>query len=313
MHIPDGFLDAKTLATTAGLSAGGIAAALRRVARERAERRAPLIGLTAAFIFAAQMLNFPVAGGTSGHLIGGVLAAVLVGPAAAVLVLTSVLMLQCFVFNDGGVLALGANLFNMAILSPAVGWIVYRALHRREGIRGMILGASFAAWCSVVTAALACSGELAFSGTVAAHVALPAMAGVHMVIGLGEAAITALVLSAIARTRPDVLTGDPRATSAGRTFLVQGALVAVGLAVFLSPFASALPDGLEWAAGRLGFQHRGASAPAPAPLPDYRVPGLASSMGGTMIAGGVGIVLAFALSWLLARALTHGPAAPAKK
>ena len=312
MHIPDGFLDAKTLATTAGLSAGGIAAALRKVARERAERRAPLIGLTAAFIFAAQMLNFPVAGGTSGHLIGGVLAAVLVGPAAAVLVLTSVLVLQCFVFNDGGVLALGANLFNMAILSPAVGWIVYRALHRRESLRGMILGASFAAWCSVVTAALACSGELAFSGTVAAHVALPAMAGVHMVIGLGEAAITALVLSAIARTRPDILSGDPRATSAGRSFLVQGALVVAGLAVFLSPFASALPDGLEWVAGRLGFQHRGASA-VPAPLANYSVPGLASSMGGTMIAGGVGIVLAFGLSWLLARALTRGPAAPAKK
>lgn len=271
-----------------------------------------MIGLTAAFIFAAQMLNFPVAAGTSGHLVGGVLAAVLVGPAAAVVVMTSVLALQCFMFNDGGVLAFGANVFNMAILAPAVGWLVYRTLHRREGTRGMLLGAAFAAWCSVVVAALACSGELALSGTVAANLALPAMTGIHMLIGLGEAAITALVLAAIAKTRPDILRGERKAAS-GRLFLVQGALVAAGLAVFLSPFASAFPDGLEWVAHRLGFEHQAAASALPAPMPDYAVPGLASSVGGTMIAGLAGTVLAFGLSWLLARALTRGQTAPAKK
>jgi cobalt/nickel transport system permease protein len=307
VHIPDGFLDAKTLATTAGLSAGGVATALRQVARDGTARRAPLIGLTAAFIFAAQMLNFPVAAGTSGHLVGGVLAAVLVGPAAAVVVMTSVLTLQCFMFNDGGVLALGANVFNMAVLAPAVGWVVYRAIHRSESTRGMILGAAFAAWCSVVVAAIACSGELVLSGTVAASLALPAMSGIHMLIGLGEAAITALVLAAIARTRPDILRGDATPAPAGRLFLLQGAIVTAGLAVFLSPFASEFPDGLEWVAGRLGFGRRAVAAP------DYNVPGLASSMGGTMIAGLTGTALALGLSWLLARALTRGSPAPAKK
>jgi cobalt/nickel transport system permease protein len=312
IHIPDGFLDAKTLAATAGLSAGGVATALRQVTREGAARRAPLIGLTAAFLFAAQMLNFPVAGGTSGHLVGAALAVVLVGPAAAVVVMTSVLVLQCFIFNDGGVLALGANVFNMAILAPVVGWLVLRAVHRRGDTRGMLLGAAFAAWCSVVAAALACSGELAFSGTVAPAVVLPAMTGIHMVIGLGEAVITALVLAAVARTRPDLLAGDP-APAAGRLFVIQGLLVAAGLAVFLSPFASAWPDGLEWVAGRLGFEGKAAAPALPAPMPDYSVPALASSVGGTMIAGLAGTVLAFGFSWLLARALARAPAAPAKK
>ncbi|MFN8178865.1 MAG: energy-coupling factor ABC transporter permease [bacterium] len=313
MHIPDGFLDAKTLATTAALSTGGVATALRQVAREGAARRAPLIGLTGAFVFAAQMLNFPVAAGTSGHLVGGVLAAVLVGPGAAVIVMTSVLALQCFMFNDGGVLALGANVFNMAVVAPGVGWIVYRAVHRGGGTRGMLFGAAFASWCSVVLAAVACSGELAFSGTVPARLVLPAMTGVHVLIGLGEAAITALVLAAIAHTRPDLLRADAAAAPTGRLFVIQGVIVAAGLAVFLSPFASAFPDGLECVAGRLGFVHREAGALLPAPMPGYAVPGLASSIGGTMIAGLAGTALAFGLSWLLARALTRGEATPVKK
>lgn len=312
MHIPDGFLDAKTVAATTAVSAGGVATALRHVARESAVRRAPLIGLTGAFLFAAQMLNFPVAGGTSGHLVGGVLAAVLLGPAAAVVVMTSVITLQCLLFNDGGILALGANVFNMGLVAPVLGWLVYRAVARGGDLRRTLLGAGFASWVAVVAAAVACSGELALSGTVPARLVLPAMAGVHMLIGLGEAAIVALTLAAIAATRPDLLRDEISAAPPGRGFVALGGLVAVGLAVFLSPFASSFPDGLEWAAARLGFGAHAAASSFPAPLPDYSVPGLPSSVGGTMIAGLVGTALAFLLSWLLARALSRHPSTARK-
>src|SRR5512143_477384 len=128
MHIPDGFLDAKTAIATGGLALAGLGVALRQARLSLPPRRVPLLGLSAAFIFAAQMLNFPVAGGTSGHLIGGVLAAVLLGPSAAVLVLTCVLVVQCLMFADGGLLALGANVFNMGLASVVGGYLVYRLL-----------------------------------------------------------------------------------------------------------------------------------------------------------------------------------------
>jgi cobalt/nickel transport system permease protein len=312
MHIPDGFLDARTITGTAALSAGGLATALRALRRSGVGRQAPLLGLTGAFIFAAQMLNFPVAAGTSGHLIGGVLAAVLLGPAAAVVVMTSVVVLQCLLFNDGGLLALGANLFNMAIVAPVAGWAVFRVVAGRGGLRRVLLGAAFASWCSVVLAAVVCAGELALSGTVPARLVLPAMTGVHVLIGLGEAVIVALVLAAIARTSPELLRLDV-APVPRRPFLVLGTVIALGLAAFLSPFASSLPDGLEWVAQRLGFAPHVAAPAVTGPLSDYTVPGLASSVGGTMIAGIAGTVLAFALSWLLARALARRDTVPAGK
>lgn len=314
MHIPDGFLDAKTLAVTAVLSIAGLGLALRRAGRGPAARRAPLIGLTAAFVFASQMINFPVAAGTSGHLVGAVLAAVLVGPEAAVVVMVSVLVLQCFMFNDGGVLALGANAFNMAVVAPTAGWLVYRGVRRVAGggLRGTLLAATFAAWCSVVAASLACAGELAWSGTVAAKLVLPAMGGIHMIIGLGEAAITALVLAAVARARPELLAEQPGATPVPRGFLAQGLVATLGLALFLSPFASGLPDGLEKVAQKLGFEARAASGPWAAPLPDYAVPGLGSAVAGTALAGLAGTVLVFALSWLLSWALTRKTPMPRK-
>lgn len=294
MHIPDGFLDGKTMATTAVLAGTGVAVALRSLSGSSATSRAPLLGLTGAFLFAAQMLNFPVAAGTSGHLLGGVLAAVLLGPAAAVLVMTSVLVLQCFLFHDGGVLSLGANLFNIAIVAPVAGWAVYRVVARGGGTLRMLLGAAFASWCSVVIAAAACAGELALSGTVAARLALPAMTGIHLLIGLGEAVITAMTLAAIARTRPELLR-DGEAPAPGRSFVVLALVAVAGLAAVLSPFASALPDGLEWVAERLGF-----AAHAPASPDD-----LGSSVGGTLLAAAMGTVVAFALSWLLARGLAR--------
>jgi cobalt/nickel transport system permease protein len=306
VHIPDGFLDLQTAALAAVVASAGVALALRDVKRHVPPRRIPLIGLAAAFVFAAQMLNFPVAAGTSGHLTGAVLATVLVGPGAAVVVMTSVLMLQCLMFADGGVTALGANLLNMAVIAPAVGHLVYSALRRpASGLRASLLAAGFAAWCATVVASLACAAELAASGTAPWSLVLPAMGTVHMVIGLGEAVITMLVLAVVARSRPELLRADETASTAINSTTVYGVFAALGLVAFVAPFASSLPDGLEHVAERLGFAVT-AAAPHAAPLPDYAVVSLAgdSPLLSVAVAGGIGTLVAFVVAWLTARALT---------
>ncbi len=206
MHIPDGFLTASTWVPAWVLSAGGIGYCLRKTGEILRDRMIPLMGVMAAFIFAAQMLNFPVVGGTSGHLLGGVLAAVLLGPYAGALVITVVLIVQCFVFQDGGVTALGANVFNMAIVGAMGGYFLYGFLRRGiKGTAGLIVGAGVAAWASVVVASIVCAVELALSGTSPIRIALPAMAGIHALIGIGEAIITCLVVSFVAKVRPDLI------------------------------------------------------------------------------------------------------------
>jgi cobalt/nickel transport system permease protein len=314
MHIPDGFLDARTAVASGVLAAAGVGLALRVVRRTVPPRRVPLIGLAAAFVFAAQMLNFPVAGGTSGHLLGAVLAAVLLGPSAAVLVMTSVLLLQAFMFADGGVTALGANILNMAVLAPLVVYAAYRAVFRLAGggLRARLAGTAFGAWCSTVAASVLCAGELAASGMVPWRAAFPAMAAIHMLIGVGEALITTLVVAAVARVRPELL-DDPEASGprAGyRELIGYGLLASFGLALFVAPFASDLPDGLERAAAMLGFEGRAAEEPTVAsPLPGYAVPGWESAVTSTAIAGCVGTLLAFVLAFVLALALAPRPAA----
>ncbi len=308
MHIPDGFIDAKTAVTTAALAVAGVGLALRQVRRELPPRRVPLLGLSAAFLFAAQMLNFPVIGGTSGHLLGGVLVAALLGPAAAVVVLTTVLIVQCFLFADGGVSALGANVFNMALLGPVGGWAIFRTVSRcLPSLRGQVAAVAFAGWCSTVLASLACAGQLAWSGKVAWSVAFTAMAGIHMLIGLGEGAISALVFLAIARTRPDLVSGaDPTLVSAKtsiRGLVGFGLIVSLGLAVFVAPFACPWPDGLEAVAEKLGFEHVATKPLLPAPVPDYAMPGLSSPAAATAVAGAVGALVVFGLALLLSRVL----------
>lgn len=314
MHIPDGFLDAKTLSFSAALALAAMALALRNTRRNLPPRRVPLIGITAAFVFAAQMINFPVAGGTSGHLLGGVLSAVLVGPSAAFLVITCVLLVQAFVFADGGILALGANIFNMALVGTIGGFFIYGLVRKvAPGLRGQLLAASFAAWCSVVLAASGCALQLAFSGTVPWNLVFPVMASLHSLIGIGEALITALVLAAIARTRPELLAsgvvGNGRPTL---ELLAFGLLLALGLAVFGAPLASPQPDGLEQTAQTLQFGDKAEKInPGYAPLPDYAMPGISSATLATALAGGIGTVLMFVFSFFLARALTakahHAP------
>ena len=309
MHVPDGFLSARVAGAAAVVSAAGLAFALRHTRLHLPPRRVPLLGLAAAFVFAAQMLNFPVAAGTSGHLLGAVLTAVLLGPSGAVVVLTAVLFVQCFLFADGGVLALGANVFDMALVGGVGGFAIYRAVRRlASGFRGTILAASFAAWCSMVLAATACAGMLAMSGTASWSAVFPAMAGVHMLIGAGEAVITAFVLVAVGRLRPELLQAAPvpRAERYAE-FAAYGLAIAAGLTLFVAPVASGWPDGLERVAAHLGFEAR-ATEPRSLTVPfsDYRIPAFGGSPWATAAAGLAGTLAAFALSLVLTRALVPG-------
>ena len=313
MHIPDGFLDAKTALATGALSVAGLGFALREVRRELPPRRVPLLGLAAAFLFAAQMGNFPVAGGTSGHLLGGALVAALLGPAAAVVVVATVLIVQCFLFADGGVTALGANIFNMGLVSTLSGYAVYATVSRLlPGLRGRVAALAFAGWCSTVLAATACAGQLAWSGTVAWSAGFPAMAGVHALIGLGEGIVSALVYLAIARTRPDLLPEHAAAKPARlREFVVLGLLTTLGIALFVAPFACPWPDGLDSVAARLGFEHKALGALLPAPVANYQLPGLASPGAATAAAGVAGALVVFGLAVGFSRMVVQKPPAGA--
>jgi len=213
MHIPDGFLNLPVLLITWALAIGLIAICLKRAQAEYKERAVPLMGVCAAFIFAAQMINFPIPGGTSGHLLGGTLAGALLGPWAGSLVMVAVFIVQGVVFQDGGLTALGANIFNMGLIGTFGGYYLYRAIRfavGRDTLRGVVVGAAVAAWTSVVVASILCAIELAFSGTVSLTVALTAMASLHLLIGIGEALITVVALSFIWRTRPDLFYDPPR-------------------------------------------------------------------------------------------------------
>jgi cobalt/nickel transport system permease protein len=305
VHIPDGFLDTKTVIATGLLSGVALGGALRHAQRTFPAQKVPLMGLTAAFVFAAQMVNFPVLAGTSGHLMGGVLSAVLLGPAGGVLVMTSVLIVQALFFADGGLLALGANVLNMALAAPLGGYAIYASLRRLlPGQRGTIVAVAFAAWCSTVLAAVLCAGELAWSGTAPWSAAFPAMANVHMLIGLGEGVITALVVAGLAKVRPELLGAGPE--EGGRWVRVLYALVLIlAFGIFVSPFASSWPDGLERVASALGFDQRGEAFAAP--LADYQVPGVGSPAVATAVTAALGGIAVFLLSFLLARLLVPGP------
>jgi cobalt/nickel transport system permease protein len=208
MHIPDGFLTTDVALACAVPAAVAVGVGLRKASTDLDERRVPLLGVTAAFIFAAQMLNFPVAGGTSGHFLGAALAAILLGPWLACLTLAVVLGVQAFVFADGGITALGANILNMGVIGALlVGGVMHYA--RRLAPRAIVPISAIGAWFAVMLGATAASFELAISGTVPLHTVLPAMLGTHLLIGIGEAVITAAAVSAVLTTRPDLVTRRP--------------------------------------------------------------------------------------------------------
>jgi cobalt/nickel transport system permease protein len=214
LHIPDGFVNAPV--AVAGYIVTGIviAFAVRRASDRMGEKAAPLMGVLAAFIFAAQMINFPVAGGTSGHLLGGTLAAILLGPWAAILVMASVVSVQALVFQDGGLGALGVNIFNMGIVTSLLGYTIFMSVNAVAGTKPTVrlAGAFAGAWISVMVAAALTSFELALSDTSALDVALPNMLGVHALIGIGEGLITAAAIAFVQSSRPDLIE-SPRPTA----------------------------------------------------------------------------------------------------
>ncbi|WP_170981455.1 energy-coupling factor ABC transporter permease [Nocardioides dongxiaopingii] len=218
MHVPDGFLDAPTSVATGVVAAGVVAISLRKARAELDDRTAPLAGLVAAFIFATQMLNFPVAGGTSGHLMGGAIAAVLVGPWTGLLATAVVFLVQCLLFADGGITALGTNVLLMGVVTVAVGWGVFRAVQTvLPKTTAMVpIAAGIGAFVSVPVASVAFVGLYAVGGT--ADIPLDnlttAMVGVHLLIGVGEGIITFLAVGSVIAVRPDLVHGARRVLAA---------------------------------------------------------------------------------------------------
>ena len=213
MHIPDGFLDLKTVLICYGISAGWVAVALKRTKGRLGEKTVPMMGVMGAFIFAAQMFNFPIAGGTSGHLLGGLLAAILLGLWEASTVMAAVVIVQCFVFQDGGLLSLGANLLNIAILGVISGlWVVKLTQLMSHSKKTFLFACGVGAWLSVVIPAVACASELGLSGVAPWKTTLVAMTGVHSLIGVVEAFITILIIVVIGKIRPDLLRISATAT-----------------------------------------------------------------------------------------------------
>jgi len=207
MHIPDGFISTPVAVVGIAAAAGSIACAVKATNKKMGEKQIPMMGVLAAFIFAAQMLNFPVPGGTSGHFVGAALAAIILGPWSAVLIMSCVLMVQCLVFQDGGLLALGANIINMGVIAVFVSYFTYKGIFAamRGSKVGRFIAAGVGGWVSVVASALSCAAELAISGIVPWQVAMPAMGIVHMAIGVGEGLITVAVIALVMGTRADLL------------------------------------------------------------------------------------------------------------
>ncbi len=312
MHIPDGFINGSTSLGAGIAAAGGIGAGLRHAGKRLADRQIPLAGLAAAFIFAAQMINFPVAVGTSGHLIGGGLAAVLLGPWLASVVLAVVVGVQALIFADGGVSALGLNIINMAIVAPWTAWFIYRGLRALlpRTQRAVAVAAGVAAAFSVEIAALGFVGEYAIGGTGGAPVptVLIAMGGVHALIGIGEGLITGAIVAAVLAARPDIVAGaadllDPAASPPRRLgrFVLAGVGAALLVAAFLSPFANSNPDGLQRVAEDKGFVETAQTSPVDegSPLAGYKAGG--DGVIAAAVAGVLGVGITFGIGYGVVR------------
>jgi cobalt/nickel transport system permease protein len=211
MHIPDGFVDLKTVITTSIVSAGGLGASIYKVKKIFKARTIAIMGVLAALIFALQMINFSIPGGTSGHLLGGALSSVIVGPFGGSIILAVVLIVQALIFNDGGITALGANIFNMAIIGVFSSYLIYSLIRKISKSKiNFYIAITVASWFSVVFASTFAALELGISGTYAMGVTLKAMILVHMVIGVGEAIITTAIIAFVDRIRPDLILTNER-------------------------------------------------------------------------------------------------------
>ena len=305
MHAPDGFLEPTVAAVTAMISVVVLAVSLRAARDELGDRQVPLAGITAAFVFAAQMFNFPVASGTSGHLLGGALAAILLGPYVGTVVVSVVVVVQALLFADGGITALGYNVLNMAIVPAFGGWALYRLFRRvlPSNASGVVFATGLAAAASVVLSSMAFSIEWLFgaSAPVPFDTVFTAMVGVHFLIGIGEGVLSALMVSAVLATRPDLVAGardldldavaDRRPVGA-RGFVLGGVLVAVFFAAVVSQFAVDDPDGLERVAIDQGFESSADEhAIADSIFADYATRGIGNETVSLAVAGVAGVAL----------------------
>ncbi len=318
MHIPDGLISG-SLNTVAGLAAiGAVGMSCRRVSRqvETEPQMVPLLATTGAFLFAAQMLNFPIGGGTSGHALGAAVAAALLGPWNACLVMALVVTIQSLGFADGGLTALGTNIVNMAVIGSWSAYLVMRLLRLGlpDGRAGYLLSAGLAGWASLICSSAACAAELAWSGTSPTRLVFPAVLGTHAIIGIGEALITAGVLTAVVTARPDMaptwarlnvprsdqgLDGAGSILTAGRLSLLF-LLIAVVLAGLASPMASSAPDGLERAIERTGIARDSlvGTETAKTPLRGYQLPGVSDRSVSTGLSGVLGTMSVFVAGFL---------------
>lgn len=319
MHVPDGFIDAPVSIAAGVAAAGAVAVSLRGARRELDERTAPLAGLVAAFIFAVQMLNFPVAAGTSGHLLGGALAAILVGPYTGVLCVSVVLLMQGLLFADGGLTALGVNIVTMGVVTVVVAYAVFRGLVKLlpDGRRSVTVAAFAGALLSVPAAAAFFTLLFALGGTtdVPLGKVFGAMVGVHVLIGIGEAVITAATVGAVIAVRPDLVHGArglttplklrvggelvdapaapaavPAPARSTKPVWISGLVAALALAGFVSFYASSSPDGLEKVAADNGIDQKVTGhAAADSPLADYGVKDVSDARLSGGLAGIIGV------------------------
>ena len=325
MHAPDGFLNAGTAIATGALSVGAIGVALNRSRAELADRQVPLAGIAAAFVFATQMFNFPVAAGTTGHLLGGALAAVLLGPAVGAVVVTVVVVIQALLFADGGLTALGYNTLNMAVVTAFGGYAAFRLLRRLLPATpsGVVAASGLAAGISVVLSASAFSVEWLFGATVGVpfDTVFGAMVGVHLLIGVGEGVLTALAVSAVLAARPDLVHGArdlersvlrEKARLSRRGVLIGGVLVALVFAAVVSQFAADDPDGLEAVANDTGIAAAAEDhALAGGPFADYATEGVSNESLSLAVAGVSGVAVTLAVGFGLFAAVR--PRRPARR
>ncbi len=286
---------------TAVASAAALTVAARRSRRDLAEREAPILGATTAFVFASQMLNFPIGAGTSVHLLGGVLVGAVVGPWSGMLVMFAVLLVQALLFQDGGIASLGANTLNLSIVGVGGGTLMYRWLLAilGTGDRRRIGAAAVAAFLSTMLVGLAVALELAASGTIPAKPALVVVGGGHVVTGVVEAVLTGAILATVLRLRPDLVTLSAGARPVSRAFAIGVAAVGTAFAAMAGYVASSRPDVLEEAAHRLGFASQD-TVLLTSPFRDYVAP-----VGGAWPAGLVGVVVVFGVGWLVVRLLAR--------
>lgn len=324
MHIPDGFVSGTINGATAIVAVSALAFSVVRVKQEFKDKdfAVPLLATLAAFVFAAQMLNFPIGGGTSGHFLGAVTAAALLGPWSACSILSVVLVIQGLLFGDGGITALGSNILNMGIIGGILTYPIMRGIRALlpAGRNGYFISAALASWISVVLASSVCAFELALSGTSPLKVAFPAMVGTHAIIGIGEAMIAVAVLTAVAVARPDIIPAWAKLDKTTQPSKMKksvwglagvGLAVAIMLALVGSPFASKSPDGLEKVAEEKGFMEVGSKDKVvwtKSLFPEYKIESIESEKVSTSMAGLIGTIVAFGFGFGAIRFMVRVPA-----